>query len=167
MNIKDISNNFEEIINNYRYGNIIYHNFSNIISVGINRVDITGFINTKFSNDETIDNVPILKQEIKIKDYSGNTVNFKNYKLYAVVIYEGSGNGSGHYLSRVLKEEQWYEYNDSIIKNVDGPIPDKENNRYITMLFYNIKGKYKRDHDKECDEAARSISSLNNPQINS
>ena len=56
-----------------------------------------------------------------------------NYKLYAVILHGGNQNG-GHYVSRVLKEDKWYECSDTQITELSGITHDTS--RQIKMLFY-------------------------------
>ena len=57
------------------------------------------------------------------------------YKLYAAILHEGGATG-GHYVSRVLKDdEKWYECNDRSVLLVSGPADNSER-RQIQMLFY-------------------------------
>ncbi|XP_026819177.1 ubiquitin carboxyl-terminal hydrolase 3-like [Rhopalosiphum maidis] len=57
------------------------------------------------------------------------------FDLVAVVVHDGEGGGSGHYTSYALdeKEDQWYEYNDEKVHEVDASLVE---NVQAYMLFY-------------------------------
>lgn len=57
------------------------------------------------------------------------------FDLIAVVVHDGEGGGSGHYTSYAVdnKDEQWYEYNDEKVHEVDASLVE---NVQAYMLFY-------------------------------
>ncbi|KAL5233161.1 hypothetical protein ACI65C_000571 [Semiaphis heraclei] len=57
------------------------------------------------------------------------------FDLMAVVVHDGEGGGSGHYTAYAVddKDDQWYEYNDEKVHEVDASLVE---NVQAYMLFY-------------------------------
>ena len=121
--------------------NVRTNSFPQILTIQLDRNELvnggTGEGEQKNNTKKNMVN-PNFEEIIKIKDQ-----NFQ-YKLYAVTYHHGQKlSTGGHYTSRILKGNKWYNCNDTVVNHISDVKEPHEGQ--ISMLFYEKENKEKEN----------------------